>query len=139
MSRFKFKRKELVYLKDRCHSPLVVVDRTVDKDGQLLYKLNYTTQYYSYKFNKIQNWINVYICIPLSIKRKYKLSNLVWRIFLHRELIKTGEEFKVGFLNYPREDNWVQEDRLSKDIFQSSINHICSDNGCELLGKFMNA
>ena len=46
------------------------------------------------------------------------------------------EIFDVGFRNFPRTDNWMQEDRIFS--YQPSIEiPLCSYNGCELIENFL--
>ena len=44
--------------------------------------------------------------------------------------------YPLGYHNYPRMDNWIQENRILKEIPRLESSY-CSKNGCELVDEFL--
>jgi hypothetical protein len=135
MSKFKFKINQRVYLKNEDHSSLMISDRKIE-NGKVVYELRKLNYWHIYAYNKIDNFIKDYICNPLNKLKLYKLSHIFWWIFIHKKTYTKGDIWYTGLRNYPRTDNYIQEERLlEREIYIPPI--LCSYNGCELVNEFL--
>lgn len=126
---YKFKKGDIVYI----NSPLETgrhqykINQRKIENGFALYTLGekyFDREVPCYFFNFCQKLKYLF-----SKRRGFRQNKLIYKFF--------KEEYNVGLKNYPRMDNWIQEERLLKTKPEDPEKE-CSFNGCEIVNKFLN-